>query len=67
MDEIDRNAELSRDGKYRERCKTAAQAIAGFEVSKTLARACEAVEIVVAKRNFEGHLSPEIARTARAR
>ena len=31
MDEIDRNAELSRDGKYRQRSKTAAEAIADFE------------------------------------
>jgi hypothetical protein len=61
-DEIDRNADLSREGKYRQRSKTAAQAIAEFEASKTLARAREAAELVVAKRNFEGHVSPEIAR-----
>ena len=30
MDEIDRRAELSRDDKYRQRSKTAAQAIADF-------------------------------------
>jgi hypothetical protein len=52
MDEIDRNAELSRDGKYRQRSKTAAQAIADFEASKTLARAREAVELVVASRAY---------------
>ena len=34
MDEIDRNADLSRDGKYRQRRKIAAQAIADFEASK---------------------------------
>ena len=51
MDEIDRNAGFSRDGKYRQRCETAAQAIADFEASKTLARAREAVELAVAKRN----------------
>ena len=62
MDEIDRNADLSRDGKYRQRSKIAAQAIADFEASKTLARARETAELVVAKRNFEGHVSPEIAR-----
>jgi hypothetical protein len=47
MDEIDRNADLSRDGKYRQRHKTAAQTIADFEVSKTLARAREAVRYVI--------------------
>ena len=62
MDEIDRNADLSREGKYRQRSKTAAQAIHDFEASKTLACAREAVERAVAKRNFEGHVSPEIAR-----
>ena len=61
MDEIDRNADLSRDGKYRQRSKTAAQAIADFEASKTLARAREAVELAVAKHNVEQHVSPEIA------
>ena len=66
MDEIDRNADLSRDGKYRQRSKTAAQAIADFEASKTLARAREAVELAVAKRNFEEHVSPEIARDSEA-
>jgi hypothetical protein len=53
MDEIDRNADLSRDGKYRQRSKTAAEAIADFEASKTLARAREAVEFAVAKDNIK--------------
>ena len=53
MDEIDRNADLSRDGKYHQRSKTAAQAIADFEASKTLARAREAVELAVSKHNIE--------------
>ena len=61
MDEIDRNADLSRDGKYRQRNKTAAQAIADFEESKTMARARDAVELVVAKHKVEQHVSPEIA------
>ena len=64
MDKIDRNANLSRDGKYRQRSKTAAQAIAAiadFEASKTLARARETVELTVAKHNAEQHVSPEIA------
>ena len=55
MDEIDRNADLSRDAKYRQRNKTAAQAIADFEASKTLARAREAVELA-AKHNIEQHV-----------
>jgi len=38
MDEIDRTADLSRDGKYRRRNEIAAQAIADFEASRTLAR-----------------------------
>ena len=65
-DEIDRNAELSRDGKYRQRSKTAAQAIANFEASKTLARARDAVRLAVAKRNCEEHVSPEVARDSEA-
>ena len=56
MDEIDRNADFSPDGKYRQRSKTAAQAIADFEASKTLARAREAVELAVAKHNIEQHV-----------
>jgi hypothetical protein len=55
-DEIDRNADFSPDGKYRQRSKTAAQAIADFEASKTLARAREAVELAVAKPNLEQHV-----------
>ena len=47
MDEIDRNADLSREGKDRQRRKAAAQAIADFEASKTLARAREAVAYVM--------------------
>ena len=43
MDEIDRNADLSPEGKDRQRRQVAAQAIAEFEASKTLARAHEAV------------------------
>jgi hypothetical protein len=56
LDDIDRNAELSRDGKYRQRSKTAAEAIAEFEGSKTLARARQAVELTVAKHNLEHHV-----------
>jgi hypothetical protein len=66
MDEIDRNADLSRDGKYRQRLKIADQAIAAFEASRTLARAREAVKLAMAKRNSEGHTSPEIARDSEA-
>jgi hypothetical protein len=66
MDEIDRNADLSRDGKYRQRREAAAQAIADLEVSKTLARAREAAELAVAKYKLEQHVSPEIARDSEA-
>ena len=66
MDEIDRSADLSPEGKYRQRSKTAAQAIADFEASKTLARAREAVELAVAKHNVEQHVSPEIAQDSEA-
>jgi cysteinyl-tRNA synthetase len=55
-DEIDRNADISRDGKDRQRSKTAAQAIADFEASKTLARAREAVELGLAKHDIEQHV-----------
>ena len=65
-DEIDRNADLSPDDKYRKRSTNADQAIADFEASKTLARAREAVGLTVAKRNCEGQLSPEIARDSEA-
>jgi hypothetical protein len=53
MDEIDRNAEPSRDGKERQRRKAAAQAVADFEASRTLARAREAAEFAVAQHNIE--------------
>ena len=43
MDEIDRNADLSPEGKDRQRRQVAAQAIVDFEASRTLARAHEAV------------------------
>ena len=66
MDEIDCNADLSRDDKHRQRSETAAQAIANFEASKTLARACQAVELAVAKYNFEHDVSPEIAQDREA-
>jgi hypothetical protein len=66
MDEIDRNPDLSHDGKYRQRSKIAAQAIAAFEASRTLTRAHEAVRLTVAKRNCEGHVAPEIARDSEA-
>ena len=52
MDEIDRNADLSRDGKESQRRKTAARAVADFEASRTLARAHEAVESAVAKHDM---------------
>jgi len=54
------NADLSRDGKYRQRSKTAAQAIADFEASKTLARAREAVRYII-ERWKRDDVSPEIA------
>ena len=45
MDEIDRNADLSPEGKEGQRRKVAAQAIAEFEASKTLVRAREALNL----------------------
>jgi hypothetical protein len=51
MDEIDRNADLSREGKERQRRQAAAQAIADFEASKTLTRAREAVTHIVDQWN----------------
>ena len=51
MDAIDRNADLSRDGKYRQRSKAATQAIVEFQASRTLARARQAVEVAVTKHN----------------
>ena len=61
MDEIDRNPDLSPEGKDRQRRQVAAQAIADFESSKTLARAREAIEFATAKLNLDQHSSPEIA------
>ena len=66
MDEIDRKVDLSPDDKYRQRSKTAAQAIADFEESKTLARAHQAVELAVAKHNVEQRPSPTIAKATEA-
>ena len=60
MDEIDGNADLSREGKERQRGKAAAQAIANFEVSKTLTRAREAVRYVMEQWKRDD-ISPEIA------
>ena len=51
MVEIDRNADLTPEGKERQRRKVAAQAIAEFEASKTLARAREAVTYVMDQWN----------------
>ena len=45
------------DHKYRRRTELAAQAIADFEASRTLARAREAVELAVAKHQVEQHVS----------
>ena len=59
MDEIDRNADLSPEGKERQRRKMAAQAIAEFEASKTLVRAREAVELVVARHDAEHGITPD--------
>jgi hypothetical protein len=50
-DEIDRNPSLSRDDKYQQRSKSADEAIADFEASKTLTRAREAVKLAVAKND----------------
>jgi hypothetical protein len=50
-DEIDRNAGLSHDDKYHQRSKSADEAIADFETSKTLTRAREAVKLAVAKND----------------
>jgi hypothetical protein len=54
MDEIDRNASLSSDIKYRRRCEIADQAIADLEASKTLARARQAMEVAAARSELEG-------------
>jgi len=66
MDEIDRNASLSSDIKYRRRCEIADQAIADFEASKTLARAREAVELAMGKYQVDQQVSPEIAQDSEA-
>ena len=66
MDEIDLNVDLSRDDKCRERNKIAAQAIADFETSKTLARAREAAELAMAKYKLQEHASPEIVQDSEA-
>jgi hypothetical protein len=50
MDEIDRNPDLCREGKERQRRKAADQAIADFKASKTLASARQAVEFAVANK-----------------
>ena len=60
-DEIDRNMSLSSDAKYRRRSEAAAQAIAGFDSSKTLVLAIEAVERLATQRNYAQNLSPEMA------
>ena len=60
MDAIDRNANLSRDGKYRQLSETAAKAIANFEASETLTRAREAVELVLSKHTVERRVTSEI-------
>jgi hypothetical protein len=52
LDEIDLNADLSREGKQCQRRKAAARAIADFEASRTLACAREAVELAVAKHDI---------------
>ena len=57
MDEIDGDASLSSDIKYRRRCEIATQAVADFEASKTLARAREAVQQAKAKHSVEQHVS----------
>ena len=61
MVEIDRNADLSPEGKERQRRKAAAQAIAAFEASKTLARAREAVTYVMDQWSAQGWLGGEAA------
>ena len=65
-DEIDDNTDFSPEGKYRQRSKTAAQAIADFEASKTLTRARETVELAVAKHQVDRQISPEIAQDGEA-
>ena len=57
MDEIDIRTDLSREDKRDERRRIAAQAIAEFEASRTLARAREAVRLFMDRDD----VSPEIA------
>ena len=66
MDEIDRNPDLSREGKEHQRRKAAAQAIADFGSSKTLARARQAIELAMAKHQVDQRVSPEIAQDSEA-
>jgi len=47
MDEIDHDADLSREGKERQRHRVATQAIADLEASKTLTKARETVNNVM--------------------
>ena len=66
MDEIDGDASLSSDIKYRRRCEIATQAIADFEASKTLARARQAIELAMGKYQVDQQVSPEIAQDSEA-
>jgi hypothetical protein len=70
MDEIDSNADRSREDnadrsredKERQRRKAAAQAVAEFEASKTLARAREAVRYFIDQwKREEQHISSDMA------
>jgi hypothetical protein len=61
-DEIDRNPDLSRESKERQRRQAAGEAVAEFEASKTLVRAREAVDSVIQRwKQDEQHVSTEIA------
>jgi hypothetical protein len=61
MDEIDSNADLSREDKNDQRQRIAAQAIVDFESSRTLVRAREAVRLPMDRDD----LSAEIAEATR--
>jgi hypothetical protein len=61
MDEIDSNADLSREDKNDQRQRIAAQAVADFEASRTLARARESVRLLMDRDD----LSAEIAEATR--
>jgi hypothetical protein len=61
MDEIDRNSELSREGKGHQRREIAAQALAELEASRTLIRAREAVRYVTEWQRDGEHVTPEVA------